>query len=83
MRPTRELIFSLRYSSLIVLLGKNHSYHAKKLYVEKNDLKMTKNRILGHGVLTTFRKSHFSIMNIENNFNKVSIAKNNIENHVY
>ena len=50
-----------------------------RLYVEKNDLKVTKNRLFGYGILTTFGKSHFSTMKIENNYNKVYSAKNYIE----
>ena len=79
LRPARELIFTLKYSYLNVLTGKYHSCPGKNLFVEKNDLKMTKNRFFGHGILTIFRKSHFSTFNIENNYNKVNTAKNNIE----
>ena len=43
---------------------------------------MTKNLFFGYENLTTFRKSHFSTMNIENNYNKVYIARNHIENRV-
>ena len=59
LRPARELIFSLKYSSLLVLTGKYHPRPGKNLYVEKNDHKVTKIRFFGHGLLTTFRKSHF------------------------
>ena len=54
----------------------------KSLYVEKIELKLTKNRIFGYGILTSFRKPCFSTMNIENNYNKVHIAKNYIKNCV-
>ena len=74
-RPARELIFSLKYFTLIVLTGKYHPRPGKKLYVEENDLKLTKNRIFRYGILTTFRKSHFLAMNIESNYNRVHIAK--------
>ena len=73
-RPARELIFSLKYSYVNVLTGKYHPRPGKKSYVEKKDLKVTKNRFSGYGILTTFRKSHFSTKNIENNYNKVYIA---------
>ena len=75
-------MFSLKYSYLNVLRGKNHPCPGKKSYVEKNDLKVTKNRFFGDGNLTTFRKSHFPTMNIENNYNKVYIARNYIEYRV-
>ena len=42
---TREFILSLKYSSLNVLTENNHSRSGKILYVEKNNLKLTKNRI--------------------------------------
>ena len=79
LRPARELILPLKYSSWNALTGKYHPRPEKNLYVEKNDLKVTKNRIFGYGILTTFRKSHFSTANIKNNYNKVYIAKNYIE----
>ena len=82
LRPARELILALKYSHLNVLTGKYHSRPGKILYVEKKDLKVTKDRFFRHGILSTFRKSHFSTMNIENNYNKVYIAKNYIENRV-
>ena len=82
LRPARELIFSLKYFSWNALTGKYHPRPGKNLYVEKNDLKVTKTRIFGYGVLTTFRKSHFLTMSIENNYNKVYIAKNYIEYRV-
>ena len=82
LRQARELIFSLKNSYLNVLTGKYHPCPGKKLYVEKNDLKVTKNRFFGYGILTTFRKSHFSTTTIENNYNKVYIAKFYIEYHV-
>ena len=82
LRPASELIFSLKYSSWEVITGKNHPRPEKKLYVEQNDLKMTKNRFLGFGFVTIFRKSHFSTMNIENNYKKVLFAKNYMDNCV-
>ena len=82
LRPARELILALKYSYLNVLTGKYHPRPGKNLYVEKNDLKVTKNRFFGHGILSTFRKSHFSTTNIENNYNKVYIARNHIEYRV-
>ena len=82
LRPASELIFSLKNSSLNVLTGNNHPNPGKKLYFEKNDLKVTKNRFFRYRILTTFRKSHFSTMNNENNYTKVYIAKNWIENRV-
>ena len=82
LRPARELSLALKYSYLNVLTGKNHPCSGKNLYVEKNDLELTKNRIFGYGILTTFRKSHFLTANIENNYNKVYIARNYIEDRV-
>ena len=82
LRPAMQLILSLKYSSWNALTGKNHPCPEKNLYVEKNDFKVTKNRIFGYGILTTFRKSHFSTANIENNYNKVYIAKNYIKGRV-
>ena len=76
LRPARELILALKYSYLNVLTGKCHPRPGKNLYVEKNDLKMTKNRFFEYEILSTFGKSHFSTMNIENNYNKVYIARN-------
>ena len=55
MKPARELTFSLKNSTLNLLTGNNHSCPGKNLYVEKNDLKMTKNRFFGYKILTTFR----------------------------
>ena len=81
-RPARELIFSLQYSYLNVLTGKYHPRPEKILYVEKNDLKVTKNRFFGYEILTTFRKLHFSTTNNGDNYNKVYIARNNIEYRV-
>ena len=81
MRPARELIFSLKYSYFNVLTGKYHHRPGKNLYVEKNDIKVTKNRLFGYGIWTTFRKSHFSTTNIENKYNIVYIARNNIAYH--
>ena len=82
LRTARELIFSLQYSYLNVLTVNNHPRPGKKLNVEKNDVKVTKNRFFGYGVLTTFRKSHFSTTTIKNNYDKVYIARNYIENRV-
>ena len=82
LKPTGELILSLKHSSLNVLTGKSHQRPGKNLYVWKNDLKVTKNRFFEYGIQTTFRKSHFSAMNIENNHNKVYNAKNYIKNRV-
>ena len=82
LRPARELIFSLKYSSFNALIGKYHPRSGKNLCVEKNDLKVTKNRFFGYGILTTFRKSHFSTMNNENNYNNVYIANNYIKYRV-
>ena len=82
LRPARELILALKYSHLNVLTGKYHPRPGKNLYVEKNDLKVTKNRFFGHEILSTFRKSHFSTTTIENNYNKVYIARNYIEYRV-
>ena len=59
--------------------GKKPPRPGKNLYVEKNDLKMTKKRFFGYGNLTTFRKSHFFIMKIGDNYNEVYIAKNYIK----
>ena len=64
LRPASEIIFSVKNFSLIVVTGIIHPRPGKILYVEKNDLKMTKNRLFGYGVLTTFRKSYFSTMKI-------------------
>ena len=79
MRPAKGLMFSLNYFDSKVLTGKCHLHPGKNLYVEKNDLKMTKKRFFGYGSLTTFGKSHFSTTSVENNYNKVYIAKNYIE----
>ena len=54
----------------------------KNSYVEKNDLKMTKNRFFGYEFLTTFSKSHFWTMNIENNYDKKYTVKNYIRGRV-
>ena len=59
-----------------------HPRPGKNWYLEKNDRKVTKNRILGHGILTAFKKSLFPTKNNENNYHKVYIAKNCIKNHV-
>ena len=75
LRPAKELILPLKYSSWNALTGKYHPRPEKNLYVEKNDLKVTKNRIFGYGILTTFRKLHFSTANIKNNYNKVTLTK--------
>ena len=83
LRPARELIFSLKNFYLNGLTGKYHSCPGKILYVEKNDLKVTKNRFFGYGILTAFGKSHFSTTNIKNNYNKVYIAKNYVQYRVY
>ena len=82
LRPARELIFSLKDFYLKVLTGKDHPRPGKILYVEKSDLKVTKNRFFTQGILTTFRELHFSTTTIENNYNKVYIAKNHIEYRV-
>ena len=65
-----------------MLTAKIHPRPGKKLHVEKKDLKLTKNKFFGHGISATFRKSHFSTMNIGNNYNEVDIARNNIKNCV-
>ena len=75
LRPARELIFSLKYSCLNVLTGKNHPCSGKILYVEKKDLKVTKNRFFGIGILRTFRKSHFSIKNTEIKYKSLHCQK--------
>ena len=77
--PARELIFSLKYSSWNVLTGNKHHRSGKNLYVDKNDLKLTKNRFSGYGILTTFRQLHFSTTNIEKIYEKVYIGKYWIE----
>ena len=82
LRPATELIFSFNYFYLNTLTGKYHFRPGKNLYDEKNALKMTKNRFFGHGILTTFRKLHFSTTSVENNYNKVYNAKNYNKNHV-
>ena len=71
-------MFSLKYSSLNVLTGNCHPRTEKNLgeAVEKNDLKVTKNRFFGYEILITYGKSHFSTTNIGNNYNKLYIAKN-------
>ena len=81
-RPARELIFSLKYFYLDLLTGKYHSRPGKNLYVEKNDLKLTKNRFFTQGILSTSRKSHFSTINTRNNCNKVNNAKNYVKYRV-
>ena len=81
-RPASELIFSLKYSSLNALTGKYHPRPGKNLFVEKKDLKVTKNQFFGSGFLTAFTKSLFSSINIEKNYNKVYIARKYIENRV-
>ena len=73
-RSTTELIFSVKNFFLNTVTGNNHYCSGKNLYVEKNDLKLTKNRFFGYGILTTFRKSHFSTTNIETNYKKVNTA---------
>ena len=82
LRPVSELIFSLKEFSLKVLPGNNHPLPGKILYVEKNDPKLTKNRFFGYGILTTFGKSHSSTRNIDNNYEKVSFAKNYFKNRL-
>ena len=59
-----------------MLTENNHPRPEKNLYIEKNNLKITKNRFFGLGILTTFKKSLFLTMNVENNYNKVYIAEN-------
>ena len=49
LRPARELIFSSKNLSLNVKTGNNYSRPRKILYIEKNDLQLTKNRIFGYG----------------------------------
>ena len=56
LRPTRELIFSLKESSLNVLTEDNRL--GKNSYVEKNDLKAIKKRFFGYGNLTVCRQKH-------------------------
>ena len=82
LRPARELILSLKFFHWIVLTGTNLSRSGKNLYFEKNDLKMTKSRFFGYGILTTFTKTHFSTVKIEKKYNKVYIAKNYVEDRV-
>ena len=54
-----------------------------KIYtLKKKDLEVTKNRLFEYGILTTFRKSHFSTMNSENTYNKVYKSKIYIEYRV-
>ena len=76
LRTARELNFSLKNSSLNVLTRNNYLRSGKNYYVEKNDLKFTKNWFFLCGFLTTCRKSHFPTKSIENTDNKVYIAKN-------
>ena len=71
LRPTRELIFSVKCSYLPVLTGNNHPRPGKILYIEKNGTKLTKNRFFGYGILTTFTKSRFSTMKSKNNYTKI------------
>ena len=71
LRSARELIFSLKNFSLNLLKVNDLPHPGKNLHVEKNDPKITKNRIFGYGFLTTCRKSHFSTINVENNQYKV------------
>ena len=82
LKPARDLIFSLRNFYSNVLTGKYHPQPGKNLYVEKNDLKVTKSRLFGYGNLTTFRKSHFLTAEFENNYNRVYIVKNYIGHRV-
>ena len=82
LRQARELIFSLEHFFLNLLGGNYHPRPGKNLYVEKNDLKVTKNRFFGYRILTIFRKSHFLTMNIENNYIKVYGARNYIKYRV-
>ena len=82
MRPARELIFSLKYSYLNALTGKYHPRLGKNLYVEKNGLKLTKNRLFGYGILTTFRKSHFLTTNNENKITKYTLPKTTLKTGV-
>ena len=74
--PARDFIFKLNDFSLDKLTGNNNPRPEKILYVEKNDLKFTKNWFFGYGILTTLRKSLFSTMNNENNYNKVYNVRN-------
>ena len=69
-------MFSLEDSSSNMLTGNDHPSSGKILYVEEKDLKLTKNQFSGYGILTIHRKSHFSTMEIGNNYNKVYIARN-------
>ena len=73
--PAKELVFSLKNFYLTVLTGKYHPRPGKNLHVEKNELKMTKNRFFGHGILTTFRESHFSTTKIEKTLTKYTLPK--------
>ena len=67
---------------MLELTASNHPRSKKILYVEKNDLKLSKNRFFGYGILTTFRNSYFSTINIENNYNKVYNARSYIKDYV-
>ena len=75
LRPARELIFSFQNSSLKMPTGKNHPSPGKNLCVEKNGLKVTKNRFFGSGVLTTFRKSQFRPWILELTTTKFTLPK--------
>ena len=55
-RPSRELKISLSFFT--VLTGQKYSGAWKNSYIEKKDLKLTKNRPYGYGNLTTCRKLH-------------------------
>ena len=66
-----------------MLTGKHNLFPGKNLKVEKNDLKMTKNRFFGFETLTTFRHSYFSTITFEINYNKVYNARNYKKSRVY
>ena len=78
LRPARELIFSMKYFPLNVLTGTNHPHSGENFYVEKNYVKLTKNRFFRYGILTTCRllTRFSSTVNVENNYDKIHIAKN-------
>ena len=66
-KPARQLIFSLKNLPSIVLTGNCHIYPGKNSNVEKNDLKVTKNRFFFRKWnFDFFRQPRFSIPNIQN-----------------
>ena len=76
LRPARELIFSLKYSYLNVLTGKNHPALGKIYTLRKMTPKWPKIDFSDTDFWVLSENRIFLTMNIENTYNKVYIARN-------